>query len=128
MRLMNSLVGGRRWWHVPAIAAIVDIAARAAVGFRVREVLPVEVMLCAVAVVALWASWRSAPPDGRVAPRWQIGIAAFFLLGGMRAASMMGGMPVSRANLIALGVAALGAVAAVAHRAYRARRNRAAFS
>lgn len=113
---------GQVWLIVAGIVTALDLLLR----FGARPPRPLafwaEGALLAVGgatvLAAGPASWRtSASPARR-------GVVAFFALGALRAVALATGLPVARANLVALGALALGALAVVGRRWYRRRMSR----
>ena len=96
---------GWRWTLFILIVGAADFAVRLITGFNMVWVVRAEAALFFGASVTLWVFHRGKPAQ----VRWQLWLqrvlVALFALAGLRAALWALGLPVARANVIALIVA-----------------------
>ena len=116
---MRRLGRERVWLIVAGVVTVLDLFLR--LGARLtRAGAPwAEGALLGVGAAAVLAAPAASP--GAHSGRARRAVAAFFALGALRAISLAAGLPVARANLVALGALALGACGAAGRRWHRRR-------
>jgi hypothetical protein len=97
---------GWLWGAILLAVGLLDFAVRLGTGWSMAWVIRAEAALFLSATFGLLMLHRSRPPRAAWARIVQVGLAASFALGGLRAALWAMGMPVHQANLV-IGLLAL---------------------
>jgi hypothetical protein len=103
---------GWLWGAVAVAIGLLDLAVRLGTGWSMARVVRAEAALFLAASLVLLVLHRRRPAPAGWARTVQVGLAASFALGGLRAASWALGVPVHWANLL-IGVLAVVGLASV---------------